>query len=180
MGNLCIWFYAISKVKLMHYFSYGSNMSIRRLLSRVSSATKIDTGILARHQLRFHKASIKDGSAKCDACETGNHEHFIYGVLFDISEHEKPVLDRYEGLGHGYEEKDVLITLNNGSVIEAYTYYAKNIDPMLKPLDWYREHVIRGARENGLPESYIRAIEEIDFYEDTDIERRDRELSIYR
>jgi gamma-glutamylcyclotransferase len=163
----------------MHYFSYGSNMSIRRLLARVSSATKIDTGVLERHQLRFHKAGIKDGSAKCDARETGKHEHLIYGVLFKIAEQDKPVLDRYEGLGHGYEEKDVLIRLNNGTVVEAYTYYATNIDPTLKPLDWYREHVVRGARENELPESYIRAIEAIEFFEDTDIERRDRELSIY-
>jgi len=163
----------------MHYFSYGSNMSIRRLLARVPSATKIDTGILERHQLRFHKAAIKDGSAKCDAMETGHRDHRIYGVLFDIAEHEKPVLDRYEGLGHGYEVKDVIVKLNTGPVVEAYTYYATIIDPALKPLNWYKEHVVRGARENALPENYIRAIEAIEFLEDTDIERRDRELSIY-
>ena len=164
----------------MYYFSYGSNMSIRRLLARVSSATKIDTGILERHELKFHKASIKDGSAKCDASNTGNHEHFIYGVLFDIAEHDKPVLDRYEGLGHGYEKKEVIIKLSTGSVVEAYTYYAINIDHSLKPLCWYKEHVLRGAYENEFPESYIRVIEEIEHLEDTDIARRDRELSIYQ
>lgn len=136
-------------------------------------------GILERHELKFHKASIKDGSAKCDASNTGHHEHFIYGVLFNIAEHDKPVLDRYEGLGHGYEKKDVIIKLSNGTVVEAYTYYAINIDPTLKPLDWYKEHVLRGAYENKLPEIYIRAIEEIQHYEDTDIDRRNRELSIY-
>ncbi len=155
-------------------------MSIRRLLARVSSATKVDTGILEGHELKFHKASVKDGSAKCDASNTGHHEHFIYGVLFYIAEHDKPVLDRYEGLGQGYEKKDVIIKLTNRAVAEAYTYYATSIDSTLKPLDWYKEHVLRGACENNLPESYIREIEEIEHLKDADIDRRDKELSIYR
>ena len=164
----------------MHYFSYGSNMSIKRLLDRVPSAKKVDIGILEAHELKFHKISNKDGSAKCDARETGKSEHYVYGVLFHISQEEKPELDRKEGLGYGYEQKDVLIKLDNGSVIEAFTYYATNIDPTLKPLDWYKEHVLRGARENELPEEYICVIETIESIEETDLERRDRELSIYR
>jgi hypothetical protein len=64
--------------------------------------------------------------------------------------------------------------------LEAFTYYATNIDPDLKPLDWYKEHVIRGARENELPIEYIRTIEAVDFVEDSDVERHDEELSIYR
>jgi len=70
--------------------------------------------------------------------------------------------------------------LNDGSTIEAFTYYATNIDPELKPLDWYREHVLRGARENELPIEYIHSIEILEFDEDSDAERRDKELSIYR
>ena len=164
----------------MHYFSYGSNMSIKRLLDRVPSAEKIGVGILEKHKLIFHKVSNEDGSAKCDARETRNPVHIVYGVVYIISKHEKPDLDRIEGLGRGYEEKDVLIKLNDGSEIEAYTYYATNIDPTRKPLDWYKEHVTRGARENDLPQDYIRAIEAIEFDEDTDAERREKELSIYR
>jgi len=69
----------------MHYFSYGSNMSIKRLLSRVPSAKKIAIGKLEMHQLTFHKKSSNDRSAKCDANETANPEHYIHGVLFDIA-----------------------------------------------------------------------------------------------
>lgn len=164
----------------MHYFSYGSNMSIKRLLARVPSAKKIDTGILEGHKLKFHKISKKDGSAKCDVKQTGDPADYVYGVVFLISQEEKPRLDREEGLGYGYAQKDVLIKLDNGSIVKAYTYYATNIDPILKPMNWYKEHVIRGAKENELPEAYIKAIEAIESMEDTDIERRDRELSIYR
>lgn len=164
----------------MHYFSYGSNMSIKRLLGRLPSAKKVDNGILEKHELKFHKVSRKDGSAKCDASETGKSEHLLYGVVFHISKDEKPELDIEEGLGYGYEQKDVKIILNDGSTIEAFTYYATNIDPELKPLDWYREHVLRGARENELPIEYIHSIEILEFDEDSDAERRDKELSIYR
>lgn len=164
----------------MHYFSYGSNMSIKRLLYRIPSAKKVDVGILEKHELKFHKLSKKDGSAKCDACETGKSEHFLYGVIFHISKEEKTELDKIEGLGYGYEQKDVKIILDNGSTIEAFTYYATIIDAELKPLDWYKEHVLRGARENELPVEYISSIEIIEFDEDSDAERRDKELSIYR
>jgi len=155
-------------------------MSIRRLLVRVPSAKKVDVGILEKHVLKFHKISNKDGSAKCDACETGNPGHKLYGVVFHIPEEEKTELDAIEGLGYGYEQKDVTVLLNNGVIIEAYTYYATNINPILKPLDWYKEHVLRGARENELPVEYIRRIEVLEHIEDVDTERRDNELSIYR
>lgn len=162
------------------YFAYGSNMSHQRLLARVPSAKKIDTGILDRHQLKFHKPGSTDNTAKCDVHETGNPEHFVHGVLFQISTKEKPELDRIEGIGDGYEYKTVMVELNNGSVVEAFTYYATHINSGLKPLCWYKEHVLRGARENALPEEYIQLIETIEHVDDMDMERRKSELAIYR
>lgn len=155
-------------------------MSIKRLLDRVPSAKKVDVGILENHKLQFHKISNKDYSAKCDAYETGNPEHKIHGVVFYITEDEKPVLDKHEGFGNGYEQKYVEILLNNGVTINAFTYYATSVNPDLKPLDWYKEHVLRGAIENELPIEYIRGIETIEHLEDFNIERRNNELSIYR
>jgi len=46
---------------------------------------KIAIGKLEMHQLTFHKKSSNDRSAKCDANETANPEHYIHGVLFDIA-----------------------------------------------------------------------------------------------
>ncbi len=102
----------------------------------------------------------------------------VHGVVFTLSAREKNVLDRVEGSGYGV--KDVRIKLEQGGIIEAYTYYATRIDPALKPLDWYLEHVLTGARENRLPESYIRLIESFEACEDQDRARRHVELSIYR
>lgn len=163
----------------MYYFAYGSNMSSRRIQARAPSATKLNTAHLAGHRLEFHKISDNDGTAKCDACETGDLSDCVHGVVFAIAAQDKPALDRAEGLGRGYAEKVVQVRLTDGKVVEATTYYAIRTDPSLKPLDWYKSHVIRGAREHGLPEAYIRAIVTIEHIVDSDDERREKELSIY-
>ena len=153
-------------------------MSTPRIRHRVESATVITTGYLAEHCLRFHKKS-HDGSAKCDIEYTRAAEDMVYGVVFEILAYEKPVLDRYEGLGNGYDEKPVSILLPDGSVIEATTYYATHIDASLKPYHWYKEHVLRGAREHALPDHHIAAIEAITSVPDPDRDNHDTELSIY-
>lgn len=155
-------------------------MSTRRIQARVPAATKVSSAVLERHRLAFHKISNNDATAKCDAWETSLMEDRVHGVVFMISKQDKLVLDAYEGLGQGYEEKMVRVELPNGESIEAVTYYATRIDPALKPLDWYKAHVLHGAREHGLPEEYIRAIEIIGYIEDSDDERRVREMAIYR
>ena len=126
------------------YFAYGSNMSTPRIASRLGFVRKIAVASLVEHRLQFHKRS-DDGSAKCDILLTDNAEDRVIGVVFNIALAEKRVLDRYEGLGFGYEEKMVRLRTTDGTTLEATTYYATRIDPGLKPYAWYREHVARGA-----------------------------------
>ena len=164
----------------MLYFSYGSNMSSKRLTDRVLSARFVAVATLTSHKLMFHKVSKKDGSAKCDALETENQNDVIIGVVFDISESEKPELDKKEGLHYGYEEKTVNVTTVGGKALKATTYYATNTDSSLKPYDWYKEHVIRGAKENGLPQDYIQTISNIQSVADPKPERHEQEMQIYR
>jgi hypothetical protein len=135
--------------------------------------------MLTHHELRFHKISNKDGSAKCDIFETGKQSQIVMGVVFDIPESEKPLLDKAEGLGNGYETKDVAVELHNSIIVEAYTYYATHIDPSLRPFDWYKQHVLAGAFEHGLPEDYVRAIHAIESIDDPDDTRHQNELAIY-
>lgn len=161
----------------MIYFSYGSNMSIKRLQARIDCVTKLGIAVLRSHDLRFHKAG-KDGSAKCNIYETRNTEYFVIGVVYRIDPLEKPKLDKLEGLGYGYEEKIITVDMN-GDNVDAFTYYATNIDEDLKPLHWYKEHVLRGARENPFPEEYVQKIEMIESVHDRDKERHERELAIY-
>ncbi len=152
-------------------------MSAKRLLHRIS-ASKIGVAELTEHRLCFHKASESDGSAKCDILHTGNPDDFILGVVYEIEESQKPILDGIEGLGFGYDEKTVSVTMRNKS-LDAFTYYAISINPTLKPFEWYKQHVLAGAIENCMPPSYIQRINDVEAVSDTDSDRRNQELSIY-
>jgi gamma-glutamylcyclotransferase len=163
----------------MLYFSYGSNMSTARLRERAPSVRVVTVAWLEKHKLAFHKRS-KDGSGKCDAAYTGDTNDIVYGVVFEISALEKQGLDTKEGLGNGYEQKDVSIVADNGEMFTAATYYATNTDPSLRPYEWYKEHVLLGAREHGLPADYIASIEVVSPIPDPDRQRHEKELAVYR
>ena len=163
----------------MHYFAYGSNLSLRRLRARVPSATPLGNAVLYGHQLRFHKRG-RDGSAKCDAITTLAPDQRVLGVVFDIASTHKSDLDLVEGVGQGYETKTVRVELAYGGWLEAFTYSATLIDPKLKPYDWYKAHVLRGALEHQLAADYIQSIQDIESIPDPDQERHAREMLIYR
>ncbi len=162
----------------MNYFAYGSNMSLRRLQERIESAHALGIYTLAQHELRFHKVGA-DGSAKCDAFFTGKLPHAIHGVLYRIDRADKSALDRIEGLGAGYEEKTVGVADSQGNLVEAVTYYATRIDNSLLPFHWYKQHVLIGARETGLPQHYIARIESTTATDDPDAVRHAQQLSLY-
>ncbi|UCE62791.1 MAG: gamma-glutamylcyclotransferase [Nitrospirota bacterium] len=163
----------------MLYFAYGSNMSERRLRERVPSAQKVGVATLPGHQLVFHKKSENDGSGKCNAYPTLVLDEVVIGILFDLDRSEKILLDGAEGIGVGYEQRTVGLSLDNGSSYEAFAYFAICIDPSLKPYHWYKEHVLRGAVENSLPESYISSIQCVESIDDPNSKRAVQELSIY-
>ncbi len=161
------------------YFSYGSNMSSKRLQQRVPSASFVSTATLFEHDLRFHKKS-HDGSAKCDAFQTGSPEDNVIGTLFRINQNEKFKLDEVEGLGYGYDIKHVQVLLPSGITQEAFTYFATDIDEILRPYHWYHYHVVTGAREYLLPAEYIDKIVKVKTIDDPDKQREKKETEIYK
>jgi hypothetical protein len=150
-----------------------------RRVPRDAYAIPISTGCIVGHRLTFTKVS-KDGSGKCDAEFTGKAQDVVWGVLYSFDPAEKGRLDRAEGLGNGYAEKQVSVIVG-GEAKMAVTYYATKKDPSLRPYDWYKEYVLFGARENGLPDEYIVSmIESVVAIEDPDKERSARERAILR
>lgn len=161
----------------MKYFAYGSNLCTNRLrLRKVESATFVAIGVLRRYRLYFHKRST-DGSGKCNAIFTGNINDEVPGVIFEILSCEKRFLDSAEGLGAGYEEKQVAIATSD-SEYQCYTYVAERsyIVETLRPYSWYRDVVEAGAREHGFPDAYIQAnILSVEAFPDPNTDRDARE-----
>ena len=163
------------------YFAYGSNMFVRRLQKRVPGATALGVYTLTAHDLRFHKLSNKDCSGKCDAYFTDNPSDAVIGRLFAIDAAEEDALDKIEGLGKGYEKKEVRVVGENGETETAFTYYAdpECINEHLRPFTWYKKHVLVGAKEAELPDDYIKKIEAVAADEDMDSVRAEKELQLH-
>jgi len=153
-------------------------MSQERLQKRVPSATVIGVFSLARYDLRFHKIG-KDGSAKGDAFFTGKVLDIVLGVLYSIDWSEKKWLDEAEGLGNGYEEKEVCLKNERGQTIVGFLYYATNINSALRPFSWYVHHILKGAENAKLPKRYVQQISNVQTVEDADRQRDTLERSLY-
>jgi cation transport regulator ChaC len=160
------------------YFAYGSNMSSARLGARLEGVVHLGRARLFCHTLCFDKAG-KDGTAKCNCRFSGNEQDQVHGVLFALPEGEFKKLDRIEGEGHGYQRSTVEVLDDDGRRCLAEIYLATAVDEGLRPYSWYLRHVLEGARENNLPASYCKQIEQVQTIEDPDGERAARELSLY-
>jgi len=157
---------------MMKYFAYGSNLFIPKMRKAVPSVVPCGVARLKGYTLKFHKES-KDKSAKCDAFKTGSEKDVVHGAVYEIDEKEKRNLDRKEGLGYGYNEMEVVLESDQGTVI-AFMYVADSayIGDTLKPYSWYKQLVLEGARQNGFPESYVEEyVEKVEALEDPDIKR---------
>lgn len=139
------------------YFAYGSNMFTPRLRFRMNACQPVGTATLAGHELRFHKRSKKDGSAKCNALAVVDLTARVHGVLFELPEANLDELHRVEGRGYGYDDRQVAVTRPDGTTVGALTYLATAdaIDDHLRPFGWYWDFVAHGAAEHGLPTDYV-------------------------
>ena len=144
----------------MKIFCYGSNMNTERITERCSSSRFISRASVIGWKLLFNKRS-KDGSGKANLVWTGDVS-LVWGVIFDITEDQKPLLDKFEGLGWGYDEVKIRVINDLGEEVDCVCYIAtddKYLDGCLKPHDWYKEFCLVGAREHSIPEDYILMIE---------------------
>lgn len=89
----------------------------------------------------------------------------------------KLILDRVEGLGHGYREEQVFVSIGDKEIL-ATIYCAISVDPALKPYTWYKALVVAGAKEHGLPPQYIAALEVTDAIIDADTCRHQKNMAL--
>ena len=102
----------------------------------------------------------------------------MIGVLFSFDPAERAKLDAAEGVGKGYDARVVTVINDKGRRRKVFTYFASPdaIDDSLKPYSWYKDYVLAGAEEHGLPPEYVAEhIEAIEAVDDPDKERDKKE-----
>jgi gamma-glutamylcyclotransferase len=162
------------------YVAYGSNLCVERILARTPRATVLARGWIDGYRLAFHKRS-RDGSGKADAFHTRREGDRVWGAVYALAANEKPIMDRYEGLGLDYEERLVAVRTVGGHIVPAWVYTAHptKIDASVRPYAWYKHFVVNGAAQHGLPEDYRRGIEAVAQIEDRDAARHRREHAVF-
>ncbi|MHC2514612.1 gamma-glutamylcyclotransferase (GGCT)/AIG2-like uncharacterized protein YtfP [Bradyrhizobium diazoefficiens] len=110
---------------------------------------------MPRYTLRFHKRS-SNGFGECNAFPSDDN-NVVVGVLFSFDPAERARLDEVEGVGDGYEHSIVTIINEKGRRQKVLAYLAtpEYIDDSLKPSDEYKDQVLAGASEHGLPSEYV-------------------------
>lgn len=156
------------------YFAYGSNLLRERLLARCPNLTFVGLATLAAHRLTFDKVS-SDGSGKCTFEPDDAGE--VSGVLWEVLESELEDLDLAEGAGNGYE-RCRLTVLHADRKSEVLTYRATDFRPDLPPYDWYLALVVAGAKQQKLPEDYVKGLLATHFEVDPVINRRARRRAL--
>lgn len=146
------------------YFAYGSNMLEKRLKDRVGSALPFSNAWIRGYEVRCRKKSI-DGSGKADLVETGNPEDIVHRVVYEFNPTDWGALDKHEGAtgnNPGYDRVPIQVHTGFGA-LEVTTYLARKgrIDESLQPYTWYRDLILYGAEQHGLPVDCRRKIEAI-------------------
>lgn len=132
------------------YFSYGSNMSIKRLEERVGKVKNLGKATLKGYTLCFNKKG-RDGTGKANIVSKSQTQ--TEGVVFELSHRQLLKLDPFEGAPRHYERKYVQLLNDKGEQIEAITYVAKpqwTVKKPLQPSKEYLNHILQGARENQI------------------------------
>lgn len=141
--------------KKVAYFAYGSNMSTGWLKRYVPSAKPLGHAKLLDKRLVCNKKS-KDGSGKANLANSAGD--VVWGVLYEVDLTELDKLDRVEG---GYTRVSLDVITNQGSSIKAYVYISCELTDDVRPHDWYKELMVKGAREHQVPPFYMKYLEQI-------------------
>ena len=164
----------------IYYLAYGSNLHPLRITERAASGKLLGVLQMPGYALAFHKRST-DKSGKCLFYQTKNLENEIHCALFSLSETDKDELDNLEGLGHGYFEQSVTVTVD-GNTYRSSIYAAQPdfVDSSLQPYDWYKGLVLAGARYHRFPDAYVQKIDAIPSISDPDANRARKREDLLR
>ena len=155
------------------YFAYGSNMLTKRLKKRCPGAVPTKRAYADDWAIEFSKPS-KDCSGKATLRrKTGSRTP---GMLFKIPEAEVCRLDKYEGVGKGYERCDTFSVrlADDGEIVQVTTYLATRIKPDCKPYDWYLALVIAGALDHKLDKDHQAMLRHVAYKPDPCCDRPER------
>jgi len=138
----------------MLYFAYGSNMNHAQMAQRCLGYRFVDAAALEGHKFVYDGHSDARFGPVANIVQQSKDD-VVWGGLFEITEQHLAALDEYEGYPDQYQRKEVNVITMEGDLVSAVTYY-KRTEEISAPSDEYRDIVLQGAEDCGLPGRYIK------------------------
>ncbi len=164
----------------MKYFAYGEMMFSARLQKVVPEATCLGVAKVMGYKLFFHNRGHDDPSGKCNIIPVKDPNCEVYGVVYEIKQRDRYLLDKDQSLGCGSQDVTLKVfpvesSFDNGLFAFTYIAHKENIFEDLVPYHWYKEMVLSGAREHNLPSEYIHHLEQYAVTYDPNVQRANRQ-----
>ncbi|MFA5991361.1 MAG: gamma-glutamylcyclotransferase family protein [Candidatus Doudnabacteria bacterium] len=134
----------------MYYFAYGSNLNLEHM-RRICGwhFTVLSAAVLEDYQF----GPDTRGYANIRPCPGEK----VYGMIYEVEQRSIDALDEFEGYPEVFGREEVVVKDLDGDEYKAWVYLEKP--------EYFGEHEIKedylkrvlvGARENRLPEEWIR------------------------
>lgn len=133
----------------MLYVAYGSNINIDQMKYRVPGAKPYGKGTVYNWQLAFHG---NDGTAYATIVQSPGKK--VPVVLWELSEKEESLMDRYEGYPKSYYKKKIPVHIN-GERKEGLVYIMDESRKVARPSRKYVNTVRIGYEHFGLDLQYL-------------------------
>ncbi len=136
----------------MKYFAFGSNMNLDQMKKRCPGSTFLTSATLEDFRFVYDGKSDRWGGAVGNIVPSEGES--VKGALFEINDGDLLSLDQYEGFPNRYKRRELPVKSTDNMKIMAILYFRDN-ESVGSPSEAYKETVISGARECGIPEDYI-------------------------
>jgi gamma-glutamylcyclotransferase (GGCT)/AIG2-like uncharacterized protein YtfP len=141
------------------YFAYASNMAPDTFRRRCPTANALGPARLPGYRLAFTRYSRARRGGSADVVAGASSA--VWGVLYEVDGACLAAMDKVEGVPHAYRREVVTVLPEDGEPVEAITYVA-NKTGEFRPNKSYLKVILRGANAHGLPEEYVRMLEQIE------------------
>jgi Gamma-glutamyl cyclotransferase, AIG2-like len=136
-------------------FAYGSNMAAEEMASFAPEAHFVGPARLPGFRLEMRRRSIRWGGGAADIVESDGDE--VWGAAYELA--DAGLLDAKEGAGFAYRRRELRVELQ-GLMQAALGYEVIDKErEEIPPTPEYAALLLRGARERGLPRSWLRQLE---------------------
>ena len=132
-------------------FAYGSLTNPQQFKKIAGKWKYARKAILPNYRLVFSGRGSADILHAPDSAQ-------VYGVLFEISEQQLGLLDRYEGVPTGFYRRERVTVKLPSRERSAYVFVKEKKEPFKHPSSRYLKQLVEGLRFHGYSDTIIKEI----------------------